>query len=210
MTKRLALFPLPQSVNFPGSILPLHIFEPRYRQMVEFCVKEGVWLGVSHTKRVIKETAFGVGTLSDQNAYESHPIFSAGPVTVLEKFEDGRLLIEVQFQSRFNLESKLQTIPFEIVDASEFFDDEGQPEFQDFFKQQLETTLERLLKENGIAAQALFSSSEWKVMNLSQMSFQFLNFVKFEADVAQTLLEEKSPELRVQSILKLLGVEYYD
>src|SRR5215475_12355791 len=34
MSKRLPLFPL-GSVLFPGLVLPLHIFEPRYRQLVE-------------------------------------------------------------------------------------------------------------------------------------------------------------------------------
>jgi uncharacterized protein len=33
--RRLKLFPLPQVVLLPGSMLPLHIFEPRYRQLVE-------------------------------------------------------------------------------------------------------------------------------------------------------------------------------
>lgn len=35
----LALFPLPRMVLMPGSILPLHVFEPRYRQLVEYCLE---------------------------------------------------------------------------------------------------------------------------------------------------------------------------
>ncbi len=38
---RLAVFPLPRAVLFPGAILPLHLFEPRYRQMMEDCVARG-------------------------------------------------------------------------------------------------------------------------------------------------------------------------
>ena len=34
MTRRIPLFPLPGVVLLPGTLLPLHIFEPRYRQMV--------------------------------------------------------------------------------------------------------------------------------------------------------------------------------
>jgi len=35
---RLPLFPLPNAVLFPGSALPLHLFEPRYRALAEYCV----------------------------------------------------------------------------------------------------------------------------------------------------------------------------
>jgi Lon protease-like protein len=30
-----ALFPIPDSVNFPGVPCPLHVFEPRYRKMAQ-------------------------------------------------------------------------------------------------------------------------------------------------------------------------------
>ena len=39
--ERLAVFPLPRVVLFPGATLPLHLFEPRYRAMMEDCVREG-------------------------------------------------------------------------------------------------------------------------------------------------------------------------
>lgn len=44
-TTKLALFPLPV-VLFPGSILPLHIFEPRYKVMVGECMENGRVFGV--------------------------------------------------------------------------------------------------------------------------------------------------------------------
>jgi len=37
--EELPLFPLPQAVLFPGALLPLHVFEPRYRQLVEDVLK---------------------------------------------------------------------------------------------------------------------------------------------------------------------------
>lgn len=39
--KRLPVFPLPRVVFFPGTALPLHLFEPRYRQMAEDCLERG-------------------------------------------------------------------------------------------------------------------------------------------------------------------------
>ncbi|MGB5811222.1 MAG: LON peptidase substrate-binding domain-containing protein [Polyangiales bacterium] len=39
--QRLPVFPLPRVVFFPGTALPLHLFEPRYREMVEHCLDGG-------------------------------------------------------------------------------------------------------------------------------------------------------------------------
>ena len=36
--EEVALFPIPDLVAFPGTVIPLHVFEPRYRKMVHDCV----------------------------------------------------------------------------------------------------------------------------------------------------------------------------
>ena len=43
--ERIPVFPL-DVVLFPGAVLPLHIFEPRYRQMVKSCLKEKSEFGI--------------------------------------------------------------------------------------------------------------------------------------------------------------------
>jgi len=37
----LPIFPLPRVVFFPGTALPLHFFEPRYRRLAEDCIENG-------------------------------------------------------------------------------------------------------------------------------------------------------------------------
>ncbi len=44
--RSLPLFPLPGTVLMPGSLLPLHVFEPRYRQLVADCIRDGRPLSV--------------------------------------------------------------------------------------------------------------------------------------------------------------------
>lgn len=39
--ERVPVFPLPRVVFFPGTALPLHLFEPRYRRMIEDCMENG-------------------------------------------------------------------------------------------------------------------------------------------------------------------------
>ncbi len=45
MTTKMPLFPL-DTVLFPGMVLPLHIFEPRYREMINHCIDEQCEFGV--------------------------------------------------------------------------------------------------------------------------------------------------------------------
>ena len=42
---RLPLFPL-QTVFFPGETVPLHIFEDRYKQLIQDCLKEAMTFGI--------------------------------------------------------------------------------------------------------------------------------------------------------------------
>ena len=44
--KVISLFPLPSTVLFPQTLLPLHIFEPRYREMVRASLEDKRWIGM--------------------------------------------------------------------------------------------------------------------------------------------------------------------
>ena len=52
--EEVALFPIPDLVAFPGTAIPLHVFEPRYRKMVHDCVESGRKIGVCHTVKEIR------------------------------------------------------------------------------------------------------------------------------------------------------------
>ena len=43
----LPIFPLPRTVLLPGAVLPLHVFEPRYRALVAHCRANGGFLGIA-------------------------------------------------------------------------------------------------------------------------------------------------------------------
>lgn len=86
------LFPL-GVVLFPGMVLPLHIFEPRYREMIKVCVEERTPFGVV----LIRE-----GQEVGGNA-TPHPVGTAARITKLEKLPDGRMKILVRGTRRFRL-----------------------------------------------------------------------------------------------------------
>lgn len=69
MSRKIALFPL-QIVVFPGEALNLHIFEPRYRQLVKDCAEENITFAIpSFQNGTIKEFATEVRLLRIAKTY---------------------------------------------------------------------------------------------------------------------------------------------
>ncbi|HRE26076.1 MAG TPA: LON peptidase substrate-binding domain-containing protein [Anaerolineales bacterium] len=91
---RLPLFPL-NTVLFPGMVLPLHIFEPRYREMVNRCLDEHLPFGVT-----LIESGPEVG-----GPAQPHPVGTYGMIQNVERLADGRMNIEVVGQERFRIVS---------------------------------------------------------------------------------------------------------
>ena len=87
MTDRIPLFPL-GLVLLPGEPVPLHIFEPRYREMVALCLDEDRPFGIVHASESGMEK---VGT-------------TAWIRRVVTRYEDGRLDIVVVGERRFRLD----------------------------------------------------------------------------------------------------------
>ena len=91
---RLPLFPL-HTVLFPGMRLPLHIFEPRYRLMIDECLTAGSPFGV-----VLIRSGREVGEPADP-----HPVGTTAHITGVERLPDGRINLEVVGQQRFQVVS---------------------------------------------------------------------------------------------------------
>ena len=108
-----ALFPIPESVNFPSVPCSLHVFEPRYRKMVRHCIESSMLMGVCHTEKVVhtsgKPQTREQALTNNQDTYKPCSVFSAGPVELIEELEDGRLLIEVDHKVRLKLASERHT-----------------------------------------------------------------------------------------------------
>lgn len=95
VVKRISLFPLPTSVFYPKTYLPLHIFEPRYRKMVADSIESGQWIGM-----VLLEPGY-------EEAYHARPAIKAiGCAGSLEKwfqYDDGRYDIVLDGRERFRI-----------------------------------------------------------------------------------------------------------
>jgi Lon protease-like protein len=93
--QRIPIFPLPQVVFFPKTYLPLHIFEPRYRQMVADAANSGNCIGMA----LLKERW-------EENYYGHPPIYElgcVGRVINVEYLADGRSNIVLQGLCRYKI-----------------------------------------------------------------------------------------------------------
>lgn len=101
---RLAIFPLPGAILFPGLQLPLHIFEPRYRAMVSEALARDRRIGM------IQPRGGGEGALYD--------IGCIGRISDVEALEDGRFNLVLDGEARFRVERELEVAtPFRQVEA---------------------------------------------------------------------------------------------
>lgn len=82
------LFPLPDVVLFPGCLLPLHIFEPRYRELVSEAMLSDKLFGILNWDPVTRTPA-DIGCVAE--------------IIELEKLEDGRSNILAMGRQRFRV-----------------------------------------------------------------------------------------------------------
>jgi len=105
------VFPLPSVVMFPGTLLPLHLFEPRYRAMVEHCLAVGPQtLAVCQLRPGWEQDYEGQPPI--------HEIAGAGRIVAHERRSDGTHEIVVQAVCRVRLSERESRHPFRIATAS--------------------------------------------------------------------------------------------
>lgn len=106
----LPLFPLPQAVLFPGAVMPLHVFEPRYKTMIRECL-------ASHR-------TLSVVQIPDAEALDAHgePVIAsvAGVGLIVDHAElaDGRFNILVRGRARVRLEELPFVPPYRRAKAT--------------------------------------------------------------------------------------------
>lgn len=100
MVFELPLFPL-NLVFFPGTELPLHIFEPRYRLMINKCSAQSQPFGIVLARpesEPLREEPYPVGTMAE--------------IEALDRMEDGRMNLIARGSQRFRILSQHREHPY--------------------------------------------------------------------------------------------------
>lgn len=176
MSKLLPLFPL-DLVLLPGTPLPLHIFEPRYKEMIGECLDRSQPFGVVRSK---EEGIAEIGC-------------TAEIVTVTKKYEDGRMDIVTQGRQRFEVMQVNQERAFLQAEVLYLQDEPGRASTEE---------RQQALKLHGeimtLAGAEPEKSSE---IDEQQLSFHLAGSLPLDPDFKQTLLGMKSEAERLRAVI---------
>ncbi len=116
MSRRLRLFPL-KAVLFPGAVLNLHVFESRYKRLIEECLEDGDGFGVA----LISE-----GSEAGDADVMPHEIGSVAEIVGVRPLPEGRYFISTIGRERFRIRAIVSREPYLVVDADVLDEDEGE------------------------------------------------------------------------------------
>ncbi len=189
----LPLFPL-KSVIFPGGVLPLRIFEPRYLDMVKQCVRDQAEFVIC----LIKDG-------SEVGIAKHYKIGTACRIVDWETLPDGLLGVTAQGVQRVEINnSEVQSNQLLVGDIKRLseLDDEPLPEEFDEWAQLLAVIIRQIGKPFNEQAQEL-SSARW-------VSARLAEYLPFELEKKQRILEIDHPLVRLEHLKDMLkDIEYY-
>jgi ATP-dependent Lon protease len=161
----LPLFPL-GLVLYPGEAIPLHIFEPRYREMVARCLEE--------------DRPFGIALAEDDGLNRIG--CTARIVRVTKRHDDGRIDIQVQGEQRFRIAAIDDGLSYLTVDGT-YVPDDGTPNETDSDLRERAITLHiKLLELGGRTLRPSLYETE-------QVSYALAHNAGLENAQKQTVLE---------------------
>ncbi|MGJ8603232.1 MAG: LON peptidase substrate-binding domain-containing protein [Marivita sp.] len=188
------VFPLPGALLLPRARLPLHLFEPRYLQMLEDAMKTPA--------RLIGMAQPNARPKGDQDAL--HRIGCAGRVTQFSETEDGRYMVTLTGISRFRFGDEVVGFsPYRKFEVNwDGFDrDQGGPEHdRGFDRDAFMDLLDRYFLARDLSADwhTLKDADDELLINSLSM------LLDFEPEEKQALLEAPSLSTRRETLVTLL------
>ena len=174
MKPLLPLFPL-DVVLFPGTPLPLHIFEPRYKELIAECLERKSTFGMIKTEE---------NGLADIGC-------TAEIVAVTKKYDDGRMDIVTEGRERFELLEINEERSFLRGDVVYFDDDPGQP---------TEAQIAHVVKLHS-EIMAMAGATQDLPESNEHLSFYLVGSLPLDLDFKQTLLEMRSEPARIEAVI---------
>jgi Lon protease-like protein len=189
--EELPLFPL-QTVLFPYAEQYLHIFEPRYQEMVQVCLKEDRPFGV-----VLIRTG------SESSTAEPYLVGTAVRIVGMHTYDDGRMDIHVRGERRFRIRKLDDSHSFltgfvEPVVEAEIDEDSETPELLARAKDEVEALIHRMFAHREFDVQVVFPPDP------VALSFAIANLLPMENIDKQHLLETTDTLERVNTLLPIL------
>jgi uncharacterized protein len=186
--RRISIFPLPGAILFPGMQLPLHIFEPRYRDMIGDSLARDRMIGMVQPKgQGGNPPLFEVGCL--------------GRIGDVEAMEDGRYNVILEGLQRFTILKELEvTTTFRQVEAELWEEDEAADALSIAERASLEIESRRFADVQGYAVDwaAVGQLDDYSLVNA------IAQIAPFDYAAKQALLEARGLSDRADLIVQLM------
>ena len=176
----IGLFPL-GLVLLPSEQVPLHIFEPRYRELIGESLELGQPFGIVYAD---EDGLRQIGTL-------------ATVAEVVERFDDGRLNIVVEGSGRFRLLELTEGRSF-VTGRVEAVDDQHDPAEP--------ADIERALALFSRLVELTSAEVEPPLAETPELSFAIAGRFEFSSEIKQELLDESSERVRLARLCELLAI----
>jgi Lon protease-like protein len=171
------LFPL-GIVALPHELVPLHIFEERYRTMIAECLEQG--------------TEFGIVWAGEEGV---HPIGCAVEITeVLERMEDGRMNIVTRGTRPFRIVDERHDLPYPAGTVEFLVDKDERPDAK--------TVAAAHDAYGSLVEQATDRTPEAEELR-AMTAYQMAATVDFGLDAKQGLLDLRSENARLRLVTRL-------
>jgi len=191
------IFPLPDLTFFPHTILPLHVFEPRYRAMVNDCLGRGRRLAVVGLKPGYEDDYEGKPAI--------HAVAGAGQIVQWERLATGRFNILVKGDGRIRIEREIPTDTlYRVAEATALADVGAGGAAAGRLMTEIKTRCRRVLTAVGRSSprldEALAASSSSPPVLADQIASALIS----SPALRQRLLEETDVERRLRLLLAAL------
>ena len=190
-TLRVPLFPLQGAILFPRSQLPLHIFEPRYREMVSDAIDGVGRIAMIQPQRI-----------DDDNRAPLYAVGCVGELVGIEELDDGRFNIVLLGSNRFRLVKEAgvgAAYRCAEIDIEAFNDEEPEP-LSIAQRAEVEREARRLGNAMGLAVDwdaVARLDDEMLVNAIAQVA-------PFDVGAKQALLEEPALDGRADLLVQLM------
>ena len=176
------LFPL-NVVLMPGTPLPLHIFEERYKQMVDECLESGAEFGM---------------VLADESGTRQVGC-TAKIVELVQRYDDGRMVILVEGARRFKLNNVMTGEPYYVGDV-EYLEDEPAEDDVSALAEECVALLERVIEAATEGSVGIEIEPPYR-----NLAFAIAGRIEFDLEARQEILELSTEKERLAKVKALLA-----
>lgn len=187
------LFPLPNLVLFPHVLVPLHIFEERYKLMITTCIERDEVFGLVLLRS-------GADTESEDTI---HRVGVTARIVQAERLENGRMNILTEGESRFRIRRLTQEEPYWKGSVDLFEDDESHHSIESLYDQ-----VSELYRKVAALGAKVSSSEEPEAVfpdSPTELSYMISYVLDLDSEAKQKLLEMTSTAERLRALIPHLN-----